>query len=264
MDSIVSNDGRAVVRHYLLDFGSTLGSGGIGPHERRDGYEYIFEGGPMKTALPALGLAHRRWMTIPYPDDQRIGRFESARFAPTDWKPRFPNPAFIQARPDDLFWAALRLKTVITDDLIRAAVKAGQYTDPQAADALVRTLIERRDKIARAWLPAVNPVVDVALADGALAFRNAAVQYGAAQAPASYSAVWSQFDNDTGQTRRIGETSGGERMTAASDLPSQPGAYIQVDVSATDASHPAWAAPVHAWFKRTGAGWKFVGFERLP
>jgi hypothetical protein len=192
-----------------------------------------------------------------------VGRFESASFSPEDWKPRIPNPAFLNARADDLFWGARRLKTLMTDELIRAAIKAGRYEDAGTEDVLARTLIERRDKIARAWLPAVNPIVDVALTDRRLTFANAAVDFGVAAAPASYLAVWSRFDNTTGTAATIGETRGHSPMTAPAGLPSSEGGFIQVDLSADGASPKEWAEPVHAWFKRTAEGWKLVGFERL-
>lgn len=264
LDTLVKQQGRSVVRHNLLDFGSTLGSGGVGPHDRRDGHEYVLETDPMWTALPTFGFLPRRWMSIDYPEYERIGRFEGAAFVPEQWKPRFPNTAFAFARADDLFWGARRLKMLMSNDLIRAAVKAGQFSDPQAEEALTRILIERRDRIAKAWLTPVNPIVDVALAGGALTFRNAAVEYGVAQAPASYVAVWSRFDNATGTATKITETRGGERMPAPADLPSRPGEYLEVALSAADAPVNAWTVPVHAWFRRTADAWKLVGFERLP
>ena len=68
---------------------------------------------------------------------------------PEQWRPRVPNPAYVRSRPDDTFWAARKLMA-ISDELIRAAVKAGQYTDPRAEQFLADALIERRDKIGRA------------------------------------------------------------------------------------------------------------------
>jgi hypothetical protein len=264
LDTLIKEQGRSAVRHNLLDFGSTLGSAGIGPRDRRDGHEYVLETGPMWAALPTFGFLPRPWMSIDYPEYRRLGRFEAAAFVPEDWKPRFPNTAFNYARADDLFWGARRLKALLTDDLIRAAVKAGQYSDPKTEEALAGILIERRDKIAKAWLTPINPIVDVALSDGALTFRNAAVEHGVAQAPPSYLAVWSRFDNATGTATRITETRGGERMTAPSGLPSRAGDYLQLDLSAVEPSIKAWAVPVHAWFRRNADGWKLVGFERLP
>ena len=180
-------------------------------------------------------------------------------------KPRVPNPAFLRARADDLFWGARRLRTIMTDEMIRAAVKAGQYTNPQAADAIARTLIERRDKIVRAWLAGVNPVVDVALAqDGRLTFGNAAVDARVAPAPSSYVATWSRFDNTSSAATAIGETRGASPMTPPAGLPSAVRDFVQVDIRAEGGADPSWAQPVHAWFTRTADGWKLVGFERMP
>jgi hypothetical protein len=262
MDALIIENGRGYVRHNLLDFGSTLGSGGIGPRDPRDSFEYIVDMPPTKRALPAFGLAPRPWMSVEYPNYELVGRFESVSFSPEEWKPRIPNTAFLNARADDLFWGARRLRRIMTDEMIRAAVRAGKY-DPQTEAVLVRTLIERRDKIARAWLPAVNPIVDVAFADSKLTFSNAAVECGVAAAPSWYTAVWSRFDNSTSTPTKIGETRGTSPMAAPTGLPSASGEFIQVDISAEGATQKEWAEPVHAWFRRTADGWKLVGFERL-
>ena len=168
--------------------------------------------------------------------------------------------------PDDTFWAARRLMATMTDDLIRAAVHAGKLSDPAAERYLADTLIERRDTIARAWLTNVNPIAEPALAaDGTLTFQNAAVRYAKAAAPRSYRAVWHRFDNTTGQTQQIGESTGtGEHVLAANGLPEVEGAFVRVDISAAADAHPTWNDPVHAYFRRTSNGWTLVGFERMP
>jgi hypothetical protein len=265
MDVLVRENGRSFVRHHLIDFNAALGSAGIGLRERRDGYEYLAEFGPAFKALPAFGFFIRPWLTIEYPDLRGIGRFESKRFVPEEWRPRVPNPAYVRSRPDDTFWAARKLMA-LSDELIRAAVKTGEYSDPRAAQFLGDALIERRDKIGRAWLTAVNPVVDPALAqDGVLTFQNAAVQHGFARAPSAYQVAWHRFDNATGIVERIGESQAGDpRVAAPGPLPSAPGSFVRADISATGAPHPSWAAPVYAYFKRTGTGWKLVGFDRMP
>ena len=53
------------------------------------------------------------------------------RFDPTTWKPQTPTTAYMELRADDAFWAARRVMA-FTDDLIRAAVHAGQFSDPAA------------------------------------------------------------------------------------------------------------------------------------
>jgi hypothetical protein len=265
MDTLIQDGGRSYVRHNLLDFNAAMGSAGVGEKERRDGYEYLVEGGPAKRALFAFGFYPRRWMLIDYPDYRGVGRFESATFKPEEWRPRVPNPAYVRSRADDTFWAARKLMA-LSDELVRAAVKAGQLTDPKAEQYLGDALIERRNKIGRTFLTAVNPVVDPALgADGTLSFRNAAVQYGFAGAPSSYKAVFHRFDNSSGEIRQIGEVEGaGEQLRVPGTLPGDRGAFVRVDISATAQEHPAWSLPVQAYFRRGESGWSLVGFDRMP
>lgn len=265
MDALITEGGRGYIRHNLIDFNAAMGSAGVGEKERRDGYEYLVETGPAKRALFAFGFYPRRWMLIDYPDYRGVGRFESAKFQPERWRPRVPNPAYVRSRADDTFWAARKLMA-LGDDLVRAAVKAGQLTDPKAEQYLGDVLIGRRDKIGRAFLTAVNPIVDPALAaDGTLTFRNAAVQYKFASAPAAYKAVFHQFDNASGVVRRIGEVEGsGEQLRAPAGLPSETGTFVRVDLAATSSEYPSWSMPVHAYFRRAATGWSFVGFDRMP
>ena len=136
-----------------------------------------------------------------------------------------PNPAFRRARPDDTFWAARRVMA-FTDEMIRAAVRTGQYSDPAAEKHIADTLIARRDAIGRAWLTDVNPVIDPVLdASGTLSFRNAAVVAGVAKAPASYEVAWFAFDNGTGTATPIGQpvASAGEQASAPSGVPAGAG-----------------------------------------
>jgi hypothetical protein len=267
LDTVVTEGGKSYVKHYLIDFNAALGSAGIGKRERRDGYEYLAETSYASKALPSFGLYVRPWMLIDYPTYRGVGRFESDRFVPQQWRPRVPNPAYVRSRPDDTFWAARKLMA-LTDDLIRAAVRTGELSDPKAEAFLSTALIDRRNKIGRAFLTEVNPIVDTALSGaGSLTFRNAAVQHGFAPAPSGYKAVWHQFDNGSGEVRAIGETEApGEQLRAPSGLPTAHGSFIRVDISATATAktYPSWSSPVHAYFRLGEAGWTLVGFERMP
>lgn len=261
MDTLLPVDGRSIVRHNLIDFNAALGSAGIGLRERRDGYEYLAEVGAAGKALPAFGFKPRAWMRIEYPNFRGIGRFESKAFEPEQWRPRVPNPAYVRSRADDTFWAARKLMG-LPDAVIRAAVQAGQYTDPGAERFLGDALIERRDKIGRVWLTGVNPVIDPALsAAGALTFRNAAVDYEVATGPGSYLVKWYRFDNGTGDSEEIGTTTGQPPFRAPADL---RGSFVRVDISAVDGGNPSWNRPVRAHLRRIGGGWQLVGFDRMP
>jgi hypothetical protein len=264
LDTMIRVDGRGVVRHYLQDVGSTFGSSAIGARDPDEGYDYLYQGKPLVKRAILFGLPLPAWATVRYPEEAAIGRFEGKAFDPARWKPRAPTGAFLRARPDDTFWAARRV-AAFSDAMIKAITQTGHFSNPHASEALAQVLIARRDRIAAAYLPALNPVVDVALAgDGTLTFANAAVDAGVAASPAGYAIEWARYDNATGETTPIGAraTVASTRATAPGALPTATGTFVKVSISATDGPKP-WATPVHAFFRRTADGWLLVGLERL-
>ena len=265
VDALLEENGKSVVRHYLQDVGSTFGIGTTGPHDYFEGWEYLYDGGPLKKRLLTLGLYIRPWQTAAYRESPSVGRFEADAFDPTSWKPRVPSAAFLRARPDDNFWAARRVMA-FSDEMIRAIITTGRLSDKAAAKLLADTVIARRDKIGQAYLPAVNPLVDFALDNsGALTFANAAVDARVSRPPAGgYTASWAMFDNVTGQTQSIGNptTSAGGRMQAP-DLPTADGGFVKIQVAAVNPPNLSWATPVDVYFRRVAGAWKLVGLERL-
>ena len=177
LDTIIDQGGRGVIRHYLQDVGSTFGVGANGPHDWNEGWEFLYDGGPSRKRFFTFGFGLSPWQTAYYEDHPAIGRFEGDAFDPETWKPRVPTAAYFEMRDDDAFWAARRVMA-FTNDMIKAIVKVGRYSDPKAEQYLADVLIKRRDKIGQAYLTKINPVVDPAL-DGAgvLTFGNAAAQY---------------------------------------------------------------------------------------
>lgn len=267
LDTLVTRDERSFVRHHLIDFGSALGSGGVGPADYWAGTQYLVDGKSTLKRMVSLGFAKPAYHAAPFHESPALGRLpaDNSGFDPDLWRPRLPNQAFLHARADDKFWAAQRL-IALTTDLIEAAVRTGDFGDPSSEAFLVRALAQRRDAIARAYLPAVNPIADPALDDtGLLTFRNAAVDADVARAPLGYRATWSIFDNATGTSVAIGETSGRTTTLGSPDgLPTQVGAFLEVALHATGAMHPSWEVPVQAYFRRDETAWHRVGFERLP
>jgi hypothetical protein len=264
IDTLVTENGRGIVKHYLQDVGSTFGTAN-GPKEWDIGGEYFYEGQPSRRRLYSFGFLMSPWQTVPYTEYPTIGRFEGDRFDPREWRPQTPTPAYVEMRADDAFWAARRVKA-FTDEQIRAAVHAGQLSNPAAEQHLGDVIIKRRDKIAAAYLPAVNPIVNPKLDDaGTLTFENAAVAAQVADRPTEYRASWFRFDNATGATTPLGQSQSAEAsIKAPGALPSSANALVQVDVAAESPQFPAWREPVHIVFRRTASGWKLVGLERLP
>jgi hypothetical protein len=105
-----------------------------------------------------LGLKPPRWEPAIDPGIPSVGFVDSEIFDPGDWRPFLPNPAFDERTERDIRWGA-GIVAAFTDDLIRAAVAQGKYSDPRAAEYLVRVLQERRDKIAKRWLPPERAIV---------------------------------------------------------------------------------------------------------
>lgn len=263
LDVLVTENGRSVVKHVLQDVGSTFGMAN-GPHEWDIGWEHFFEAGASKRRLISFGFDLSPWQTVPYRELPATGKFEGDRFDPRTWKPQTPTVAYMELRADDAFWAARRVMA-FSSDLIRAAVRTGQYSDPAAESHLVSVLMKRRDAVGRAYLTAVNPIVNPRLSgEGVLAFENAAVDAGFARPARRYRAAWSLFDNATQRATPLGETQGEVlSFSAPGALPQAIGAFVQIEIGAESNEHSAWQQPISVHFRRTASGWLLVGLQRI-
>jgi hypothetical protein len=264
LDALVTENGRTFVRHYLQDVGSTFGMCND-LHEWDLSYEHFYQGDTTRRRLFSFGFALSPWQTVHYVEYPSVGKFEGDVFDPRKWRPQTPTTAYLELRDDDAFWAARRV-AAFTDEMIRAAVHTGQYSDPAAEKYLGDVLIKRRDKITSTYLTAVNPIVAPRLdANGRLTFENAAFAAGVASESEIYRASWSRFDNTTGETQALSETqSRTTTIEAPPGLPTASGSFVTVDISADSEVHPTWRRPIRSYFRRGGEGWALVGLERLP
>jgi hypothetical protein len=264
LDMLEGAAGRQYIRHYVFDFGSIMGSGSTVPQVPRAGNEYILEWKPALKTLATFGVYVRPWILVDYWEEAKaVGRFEGDFFDPVKWRPEYPNPAFDNMRPDDAFWAA-RLVSKFSNDAIRAIVGKAQYSEPGAADHIAATLIKRRDKVLRAWLTGVNPLVDPRLeADGSLTFENAAIAAGVASQSASYTLSWSAFDNATGTATGPAQETRSQAPTAAAPTGLLTNAsFVRVAVRTAHPDYPAWNEPVTFTFRKGNDRWQIVGLDR--
>ena len=221
LDVLVGQPGRRHVRHYLIDFGSTLGSGSVSAQKARAGWEYMWEPSTTFKRIATLGLWDKNWIRVSYPNHPSIGRFESSWFEPQNWKPEYPNPAFLNATDEDSYWAA-KIVMSFTSDEIRAIVKTGQLSDPIAEDYLVNTLIERRDKIGRYWLTRKSSVDNFTFEDGELRLRHLASEFDFTRRPEIQS-EWFLFDANSGISQPV----------EGEDAPA-PGGYFLVEITSVE------------------------------
>jgi hypothetical protein len=262
-DALVERNGRKGLRHYLIDFGSTLGSGSTQAQKPRAGNEYIWEARPTFLTMVTLGFYVRPWIKVEYPPMASVGRFEGAFFQPQYWKPEYPNPAFDNARADDLFWAARRV-AAFSDESIRAAVAKGQYSNKAAELYLGDVIIVRRDKVARHYLNVTNPLVDFAIdADGRMTFHNAAVDLKFAAPAEEYRIRWSRFDNTGGNAEAVGDEVIAKEPAAVMPRELRSADYVRAIVTSHHPQQPNWVHPVHVFFRKQGDAWKTVGLERV-
>lgn len=113
---------QGYVRHYIRGLARTLGAGPREPQERTpEGFAALAD-----------------------PD-----------FDPRTWAPLDPCAFFQAGQWGDALWGVQRL-LAITPAQIQAAVAAGRLSDAEQAELLTGALIERRERIARGWLDAIN------------------------------------------------------------------------------------------------------------
>ncbi|MFC1650733.1 hypothetical protein ACFL2X_04120 [Candidatus Latescibacterota bacterium] len=157
LDTYVVENGKGYVKHYILDFGVTLGSGGHGPTPPFIGFEYHIEPTAFFKQLLSLGLYVPPYEKYDGVEDPAVGLYKSENFNPGKYKTQFPHPAFDNMTNRDGFWGA-KIVMSFTDEQLEAAVGQGKYTNPDAADVLLNTIIERRDIIGRYWFERMNPL----------------------------------------------------------------------------------------------------------
>src|SRR5262249_12946785 len=192
LDSVVEDGGSHYVRHFQMDFGSTLGSASTEPKAARVGGEYYLAYKPATKQIATLGLAVPYWAKAKFPHDPAVGGFDSSAFRPDNWLPDYPNAAFLNRLPDDEFWGAKQVMA-FTDEQIRAIVRVAEFSDPRSEQYVADTIIARRDKIGRVYFPRVLPLDGFAVENGQLTFHDLAEEHKMG-ATGPLQVAWSSFD----------------------------------------------------------------------
>jgi hypothetical protein len=210
LDMYVEEGGRKFLRHYLIDFGSSLG-GGKNPTEYFHGREYAFDKGNTLKELFTLGFyvtPDEKHAPVTFPE---VGIFSAQDFDPEDWKPNFHAMAFNNMTGDDAFWATRIILSFTQSDLLEI-VRTAEYSNPKVTDYMVQTLLDRRQLIARRWLKDENPIgrfeVDSGREGAVLRFDDWMTTQSLAGA-ARY-----QYEIG-GQDQHVGEGRHAERLTVA-------------------------------------------------
>ena len=253
LESLVEEDGRKFIRHYLIDFGAILGSASVVSNTARDGNAYFWEMKPALAQIFTLGIFVPRWARAKYVKHPALGTIEYPSFEPEQWKPNYPNPAFQNRLPDDEFWAAKKVMA-FTDEQLQAVVKLSQFSDARAAQWITNYLIKRRDRIGEVYFGKVLPLDDFRVEGDELKFEDLGVTHGLVSSR-SLQTAWSRFDNDSETHTAITGASGLQLPGAVTG--GSNGAYFAAKIKGADESKT-----VTAYLRKKPQGFAVVGVER--
>lgn len=256
-------DGPAIgyLRHHLIDFGSALGSAATRPHNFRHGTENDFDAGVVGKRFLTLGLHERAWQdvdmdTLSYPPS--IGYYHIDNFSAWDWRPNIANPAFLNRTDRDAYWGA-KLVMAFTDRHLDAAVAAGQYSDPGAAQYLLEGLRKRRDATGRYWFRKVSPLDAPRIEGGALVFDDLWIRHFGGPAGYRWKLDWDAPDPDL--------EAGGTVTASSIALPAPPAgarasgddAHARLEVWKVWENGDEADRPATIWLTPDGGSWRVVG-----
>ncbi len=209
------------LRHNIIDFGTTLGSGSVRPMNPQNGMENTVDLPAIASRLVTLGAYEVGWEDmegeIIHPS---IGWLSAETFEPAKWRPILPNEAHRRMAAPDGYWGAKLVAGFERAHL--EAIMAEAWYPPEAADTLLDILLVRQEKVVRHWYGQVAPVEDVEarLVDGGtsleLTFRDLGLEEGLWDAACSTYRV-GLLDRDASATWAGRDGTGRQRVTLPLD-----------------------------------------------
>lgn len=256
---VEGSDGRHYVRHYLVDFGKSLGVNALLDRRPSDGHANLVDPEHLTKGTLSLGLWRRPFEGIPEIGIQGIGLFDAAHYHPGQWRPHAPYEPFELADAYDVFWAA-KVIMRLSRAHIRAAVEQGKYEDPRAVEYLVETLVERQRRAGHYAFTRVNPLDRFAVEGARVCFDDLLILYGlepGAAASTTYTAVAYDYDGRALGWQRTAHPDAAGRA-CLDDVPtsSSPAGYTIVTIATARASRRHAPVELHL------AGGMLVGIER--
>ncbi len=264
LDTLVTENGRTFVKHYLQDVGSTFGMAN-GPHEWDIGSEYFYDKGASRRRLFSFGFALSPWQTVPYTEYRSLGRFEGDVFDPTKWKPQTPTTAYMELQ------GRRRVLGGPPRDGVhrRSHPRGGPHRPVQRSGRRAPS----RDRSHEATRRHRQDVPDRDQPDRQSAARRLGHAHrrecrgrdrgrrSADRVPrglVAFRQCHGRHATDCRDAQRHHHAGAAERPA---------GRHRHLHRRSTSRpptpAHPSWAQPVRTFFRRTATGWKLVGLERL-
>jgi hypothetical protein len=230
--------------HYQLDVDGSLGAAAEGAKPLPYGFENRVDFGWTARRIVTLGFVREPWRKAHQETGiPSVGNF-SAQFEPNHWQPLAEVAPFRKMMDRDAYWGA-KLVASFTDAQIAAAIDAVGYEDPRAPEYLLRTLVERRDRVARYWFGRVAPLDFFLVENGVLRFHDLALDRGYT-APRGY-----EVEIDSPDERNA-RAPGHMRLSATEmTLTDRGGSRLLLTLSVSGSR----ARPVRVELTRKGSDW---------
>ena len=234
LDAWVADRGNPRVhylKHYLIDFGKSLGVMATTGHDPRRGHAYVIDLGAMAVSLLEAGLVKRSWEGRSAPPLRGVGLFEAQTFDPGRWKPDYQVYApFLAADRFDKFWGA-KIAIRFTREQVHALVETGQLSDPRAVEYVTDTLVARQRATAAYWFARVNPLDHFTAYSDRLCFDDLAIAYDFAK-PATTHYEVTRYDRAAHKLGALGARgeAGGRACVALTLDPGGDG-YTMLDIT---------------------------------
>ena len=267
-DTWVEDGGRHYVEHYLIDFGSTFGSGSVDMQFPNLSFQYWLDTEQVKKNMVGIGFnvpPYRRVKWPKYPEYEAIGRWEGEYFDAEGWRNDYPNPAFVRMTARDAFWAAKIIMSFTAEEL-RAIVTTGKYSQAEWSEYFLKVLLERQQKCGRFAFNGINPLDEFRLSGRSLAFTNLSEKYGFAGPGVTYQVRWSIYDGRDGSTLPLK----GPFLTKESSLPlpvydyylKDKDIFLLAEIHSLHDEHPKWNKRIGVYLRTNGSSYEVVGIDR--
>ncbi len=253
LNVVETENGKVLVKHYLINFGATLGSASSHPKVPAAGYEHIVDWFAVGKTVPTLKVVEKPWekkwdalnRQVAYPS---LGYFDNSQFNPNEWKTQLPYEVFNRLTRGDAFWAA-KLLMSFTDEDIRSIVESAEFSDPENAKLLSEILIARRDIIGRYWFSHVTPLDQIRLSEVEggkyqIQFVDLAVQHGFAKPEESRYRYRLVAIDPKGHHRQLKGWQEVDTPTFSFELPSlDSGNKVALNIQAKHGGNGVWSDP---------------------
>ncbi len=260
LDLYVGPPGRGFLRHYLVDFDGCLGGYWAARHEPRIGFAHDIDLEELALGIVSLGLFVRPYEDLPPPPHPELGLLLAEPFDPAGWVPNYANDFLHACDPADAFWAG-RVLSRVTDAMIEAAVAAGRYEDPRAAELLAEILAKRRDRTVTWALGRVSPAVDLAPVEPAGTALRVAARDALAGWLGRSTLTWT-VTAAVADGPALAVVRGGARpAVAVDDLPDADGTTVVLTWTARDSDGRS-LPPTEAHYLRRDGRWELLGILR--